>query len=648
MTALSRLRLLAVLLASVALAVGAASAQDAAPAPDTAPADAPIDVPAGGAPPLPAQSGGPVRILSDTAAPTRDADDVDVGDLAAPGIDRIGLIDNASGGFSPQMWRGTDFELLKRILPQLPRRSPSPAVRRLARNLLLSPGTPPVISREQAEAQSAENLSASQWLIETRVTTLAALGHWTEVQALLELVPADQMTDSLARAKVESSLVTSHVNEACAQTQAALNVTPDPYWQKIQVFCQLNVDQTSAAGLGLALLREQKVADPMFFWAVDVMGGNAAPFPAAFTKLEPLHYAMLRKAAAPLPANLADILPKISDASTLGWLAMMPLPDAAPIKGDKTPAAVRAERRRALEDAQIVLAERAVAAGTLAPAQLRAVYTALNTADPAPPPLTQITADNVRGRAFLYQSAAAQTGPTARAAVIARAFDLVRADGGRQGPGLGVIGPVYSEMLAGMEPTADLVWFAGAAARGLLVVEDAAVRDKAKGWLELARSMGRTSREAGQIAGGLWPIEAMMTGTAATMLPPQAMRSWVSSLPADMAAEVIAQRQESVLSLLVAVGEPVETVDWLAVMGGARRSADVSQLAPHLANGLTLASKAGRAGETAALALVALGEDGPASAGVSAVQIVIEALRAAGRESDARALAVETALTLGL
>ncbi len=574
--------------------------------------------------------------------------DVDVGDLAAPGIDRIGLIDDANGGFSPQMWKGTDFELMKRILPQLPHRSPSPAVRRLARNLLLSPGAPPTISREQAEAQSAENLSASQWLLETRVTTLAGFGYWTEVQALLDLVPADQMTDSLARLKVESNLVTDHLGEACAQTQAALSVTPDPYWQKIQVFCQLAVDQTSAAGLGLALLREQKVNDAMFFWGVEVMGGGTAPLPASFTRLEPLHYAMMRKAAAPLPSNLADILSKIDDAATLGWLAAAPLPDAAPTKGDKTPAAVRAERRRALEDARIVLAERAVAAGTFDPAQLRAIYATLDTKDPAPPPLTQITADNVRGRAFLFQSAAAQTVPTARAEVIARAFELIRADGGKTGPGVGVMGPVYGEMLAGMEPTADLVWFAGAAARGLLASNDRAVREKATGWLELARNMGRTSREAGQIAGGLWPIEAMMAGTPATMLPPQAMRAWMGSLPADTPAEVIAQRQETVLSLLVAVGEPVETVDWLAVMGGAARSADVDPLAPHLTNGLALASKADRPGETAAFALVALGENGPAQAGVSAIQAVIEALRAVERENDARALAVETALTLGL
>jgi hypothetical protein len=63
---------------------------------------------------------------------------------------------------------------------------------------------------------------------------------------------------------------------------------------------------------------------------------------------------------------------------------------------------------------------------------------------------------------------------------------------------------------------------------------------------------------------------------------------------------------------------------------------------------LSDAAKNRRVGETAALALVALGEDGPGNTAVTSVQHVIESLRLAGRDSDARALAVEAALVLGL
>ncbi len=583
---------------------------------------------------------------------------VAVGDLAAPGVDRIGLVDTSVGGFSAQLWRGTDLELLKQVLPQLPRRLTSPAARNLIKNLLLSPGAPPsattpgtVLANAVPEpaGDAGETLSASQWLLEVRISTLTALGDWAEAKALLDLVPVDQLTENLRRFRAEANLVTNHVSDACAQTQAALTASPDTYWQKMQVYCQLEINQTSAASLGLALLREQKLDDPAFFWAVDVLGGGRPPLPANVSRIEPLHFAMLRKAGAVMPANIADVQAKLTDPATLGWLAALSPAEEAAIKGDKTPPAVRRDRRRALEEARILLAERAVAVGTIGPDTLRAVYRSVNVKDPPPPPLTQITAADPRGRAFLFQSALAQTVPAARAEVVALALDLVRADRGEKGPDLTVMGPVYAEMLTEMEPSADLVWFAGIAARALLASgpADKAATAKARTWLDLARGMARSSREAGQIADGLWPIERLLTGNGAP-IPPQVLRAWAAAMPASTAAETIAANQEVVLSLLTGAGEPVSPADWLPVMGKPARGSGSGVLAPHVWNGLVLAAKDGRAGETAALALVALGEDSPARTAPPTLQHVIESLRAAGRAPDARAVALETLLALGL
>ncbi len=605
--------------------------------------------------PAPAQPAGPVSILPDQAPPDGAAapqgPSVDVGDLAAPGVDRIGLVDTSAGGFSSQLWRGTDLDLLKRVLPQLPKRLSSPALRYLAKNLLLSPGAPPVAANPNGSAaEGGETLTASQWLLETRASTLAGLGDWAEVQALLDLVPSDQLTEGLRRLRTEANLVGNRVSDACAQTQAALAASPDTYWQKIQVFCQLDINQSSAAGLGLALLREQRVDDPGFFWAVDVLGGGKPPLPANFTKLEPLHYAMLRKAGAVMPTNIADLQAKITDPSTLGWLAALPLAEEVVPKGDKTPANVRRDRRQAMENARVVMAERAVAAGTLNVDALRVAYRSVNIKDPAPPPLTQIKADDPRGRAFLFQSALAQTLPTSRAEVIALALNLVRDDRGQSGPPLTVMGPVYAQMLSEMEPTGELVWFSGVAARGLIAAgpADKVAAEKAKGWLTLARSMSRTSREAGQIGDSLWPIDRLMTSnTAGPTIPPQAIAAFGAALPANTPAEQIAAKQEVVLSVLTAAGEPLTAADWLPAMGGPAH-VNGAGLSAHLANGLALAAKDGRTGETAALALVAMGEDGPARTDLATLQQVIQALRLAGREADARALGAEALLVLGL
>ena len=79
-----------------------------------------------------------------------------------------------------------------------------------------------------------------------------------------------------------------------------------------------------------------------------------------------------------------------------------------------------------------------------------------------------------------------------------------------------------------------------------------------------------------------------------------------------------------------------------------RSDQDAPNIRPAVWNGLTAAARAKRVGETAALSLIALGGDGPAKASSAALQKVIESLMAVGRDADARALAVESALIHGL
>jgi hypothetical protein len=627
MTASTRTISSVLALAVCALGMGALHAQERAGSAPSSPA-APVSI-------LPTD----VPVSEDAAA---QEPAIAVGDLAAPGIDRIGLVDMADGGFSPQLWSGTDLELLKHILPQLPRRMISPAQRRLAQNLLLSPSLPPAARTPETEVAAAEGdpvaapaLTPSQWLLETRLAALTGMGEWGDVAALLELVPPDQMTESLRRIRADANLVINQINAACAEAQTALNASPDPHWQKIQVFCQLAIDQPSAATLGLALLREQRIEDPVFFWAAEMMQGARPPAPDGITQLEPLHLAMLRKANAPLPAALL----KVSDPTAVGILAAIHPPEPAADKADKTPAAVRAERRRQADEARLLLAERGVALGTVDAAVVRSLYGAVNAKTPAPPPLSQITAGDLRGRALLFQAAQAQTVPTARAEVIALAIDLTRADRGDKGPDLTVVGRIYEPLLMEMEPTADLVWFAGSAARGLLA---AGAADKAKVWLDLAANMARTSSEAGLVADGLLPITRLLHGDGP--MAPQALNAWAKTIPAEAAPA----KRAVFLNLLLAVGDPVNASDWLPTMSEPPMIENARLPAPYLWNGLAIAAREKHVGEGVVLSLVALGDDGAARAAPAAAQHVIETLRAVGRENDARAIAVETALAQGL
>ena len=619
---------------------------------DAAPPEAPAaNVPASTA----VNSATPVSILPerDPNAPQDAAPDtsIAVGELAAPGIDRLGLVSTAGGGFAPDLWAGTDPGFLKQILPLFPARINSRAQRRLAQNLLLSPGTPPTVESGEsggepagdtppadgtAPAKSGETLDATALLL-ARLQNLVAMGDWADATALIELVPADQVTDALRRIRADAELAGDHLNAACAEAQNAQRASSDVYWQELQVFCQIATEQSAAAALGLDVLREQKPDDPAFLWAVDVLQGGRKPAPAAVTSLSPLTYAMLRKAGVTLPAALA----KASDPATMAMVARIPTADEG-LPGDKpiTDPARRDRQRKAVE-ARIVLAEQAVAAGSLDPEVLRGLYRGLDFKQETDLPLlTKVGPEDIRGRALLFQSALAQTVPTARAEVITRAVELARLDGGEKGPDLVVVGHTYAAMLGEMEVSGEMVWFAGTAARALLAAGEI---QKAKAWLDLVHSMSRNSLEAGAIADGLWPLERLLAPAEGRM-PAGAVRSWVVTVP-----EVVrAAHRETLFNLFIAVGETLAPGDFPQALAAEAANQDTPNIKPAVWNGLTLAARAKRVGEVAVLSLIALGEDGPAHAAPATLQKVSESLIAVGRDADARALAVETALIHGL
>lgn len=605
----------------------------------------PAQAPAAAAPDAAApDAAAPVEPVPDDAEPTEEsaAPAISSSALEAPRTDRIGLIDETGGGFSADMWRGTDLELLRRLLPQLPRRMDSLAQRRLARALLLSsaappessaPAAPPVIGVEGAGAPASA--PPAQWLLETRLIGLAAIGDWEDALALMELVPADQMTDGLRKLRADGSLITGRTNDACAEAAASLGATGDAYWQKVQIYCNFANNQASAAALGLSVLREQRIEDPLFFWTVDLINGNRRLSPPNLGRPEPVHLMMLAKAGGPIP----DALVQGGDPTTLAVVAGIAPP--ADDKNDKTPAAQRAERRKLAEEARVAVAERAVSAGTLEAERLRLLYRQMNLKDEPPPALATVTVASVRERVHLFQTALAQSVPAARAEVIGRAIELARADRGRQGPDLITVGQIYAPLIQEIPATPDLVWFAGSAARALIAAGDLA---NGREWLALARSMGRTSIEAGQIADGLWPIDRLLTEGGPSRLPPQALQAWRETVSQDKRPEY----QGILLNLLAAVGEPITSSDWLSAMDDPAPEVTMPVTAPRIVNGLALAQRDKRVGETVAFALLALGEEGLTSVEPAAAQAVIAGLIAVGREKDARALAVEALLIEGL
>jgi hypothetical protein len=108
------------------------------------------------------------------------------------------------------------------------------------------------------------------------------------------------------------------------------------------------------------------------------------------------------------------------------------------------------------------------------------------------------------------------------------------------------------------------------------------------------------------------------------------------------------RRHTLLLGLLQALGEPIGAGAWEPVLLDAVVDAAPAMPDAAILRALDGAAAEGRVGEVAALALIAIGPDGPDSVHPEALFRAVAALKAVGLEPDARALALEALATAGV
>jgi hypothetical protein len=295
-------------------------------------------------------------------------------------------------------------------------------------------------------------------------------------------------------------------------------------------------------------------------------------------------------------------------------------------------------------DLRLLAAEEAALAGAIGTARLSQIYmsisfsedelnTALSTAESNWTP---------RGRALLYRAARMQTVPTAKAAVIQKAFALAREDGQ-----LLLLVRLYRDMLKGIPVSADLAWFAGEAAKGLLALNE---RAAARPWLTLLRERQHRDQDARAARDRLWALAILAGDDRYGVDDEAAMTAWLDALRAQEAEETrnrAYDRAGFALVLMQAVGYAVPESYWQRLLHPDGRL-PVLNPPPAFVPAMENAVRGGRLGETILLSILMVGGEGTRDADPTLLRDVISALRSAGLEQEGRALALEAALANGL
>ncbi len=562
---------------------------------------------------------GQTSVTSVDPAPGRAV--IEINPLADIAPESLGVLGVEDGGFGLDMWRGTPRHVVESLLRRLPPRMSSRGMRDMARRLLLTVAPPPAAKRQVLASTSAsagdlpaKGAGVSTQLLIERSRRLADLSEIPALLTLLSVVPGHLEQEDLDRLHVETLLLNHEQAEACRRIRNSIAIYHQlEFWQKAMVFCNMAGGDLDRGMLGLALLRELGLADdPLFFALANRFVGVGEEDAPLAGILSPLHVAMLLALEAPLPAA-------VFDGAEPGILfAIATAPKMTPL-----------ERAAA--------AEQACAQGIVDGAALGRGYDAIPF---APEQLGNAIAaaaelEGAAARALLYQAARGEALPSARAEVLRVALEAAaRAN-------LYVAtAEVYGPLIAGIDPTPQMAWFAETAGRALY---GARQLQRANAWLALSRQESIINPQASAAVAALWPYARLAGGEIPAaeggLEAWHAMREAAGTEPPSGATGLLRASFQ-------ALGE-LDSLNWNDIAAQSDSSGGPMPDAAFL-YALEDASEARRVGETVILSLIVLGEAGPAGAHPMALGAVISGLSRIDLEREARALAIEAALGNGI
>jgi hypothetical protein len=516
--------------------------------------------------------------------------------LAPPGVDAIGLAGPAEGGFDQNLWAGSDGEFILALLDGLPVATENPPLRALARRVLMT-GAP-----VQGVAEPGSILGA-------RAERLLAMGDLESATALLDQVPSTENDSQIARLVVQAALLRGDQETACARAADIAPSSDATFWAQVTIYCRLADGDQEGARLALDLLRDQGQADDAAFVSLadSIAAGEPAAAPLGPGGPSALHVALYR-------------------------LADLPLPDTALAAATPEVLAVAAREPRLVAGDPLAMAERAFLVGALSADGLAEQY---RTAAPeqGEDVLGQIaTAWGPRTRALAYNALPEQGMPERGQLLDA----LWRA---AQGSERFVIAELFATPFAELPVERGRLRLAPSAARALLATERPIPASR---WFSLLSADALGDPQARDDLVALTPLFALAGFGGSVAVPEfdsEAMTAWLASTPDAQA------RAGHLLALLEGMGVPVPDAAWhqLIVWGQEPMPAPPAPLW----RALDRAAADRRLGESVLLALHLLGGQ-PEAAHPEAVVAGLRGLRAAGLDQEARAIAIATALEMGL
>jgi len=570
---------------ALALFVGLAGAPAAAQQPiQLVPPPQPLGAPAPAPSPYPAAT--PAATQSNQRMQDFYGGPVQSGGSLAP-VDNasIGIVEPVAAGLPADMWRGTDRATAVQLIEAMPGAPRSRILRDLQFRLLTMIAVPPLGANPPGKD-----------FVAARIARLSDMG---EVEAVGQMTQAagPMSGDGAQRLNIENQLVAGDVKSAC-NTPMAQN-SPDPFWTKLMILCQVVAGQGAQAQLNVDLLRERGVADTGFYVAVDYALGTRRTKPPANIGTDTLSQALLRAVDPKSGGTLGE-------GTTPAQLRQIASNTAAPI------------------GMRIDAAERGEALGVIDPRQLLELYQAGADAQG----LNAV----VRKRAQAVRDALKAGDLAEKVKAMQAAFRAA------EGSALfTTMARVLGEQLVKIYPEHKTAPMAADTTRAFLALNDFS---RAVEWYYTVAGGATIDPQYEAPTVQLWPVMQLADNVGSIPWEPGFLPKWQAQ---NAKHPRLAQRAAVLAAMLRALGEPVDPNEFNPPPAKGFAAPPQQVLAR-----LSFAAQQGRVAETAALAVQAAGETSLTALAPQTLASIIQALRQAGQPDIARRFAVEVALAHAL
>jgi hypothetical protein len=491
-----------------------------------------------------------------------------------------------ASGLPLELWRGLDLKTLEELLAGLDLPPRSPALHQLWRRMLLSSAMPP------AGAPNNEHFVA------LRLEALYRSGLLADMEAVIAGESAPGPIVQTLRARRDIGLGQREAGcqaiTALAAPSSGLPGRLKGETQLLAGYCAAAANDTHAAGLAADLAREEGVEAELPLMVLASFVAGAKPRLALPKRVLLLDYRFLELLG---PVDALQIFDKAEPA----LLAML----AGDAQGDAR--------------VQIAATEAALRLNALAPETVVQTYRRQSLSGAGGIDPAAHHADPLLRRALFFQAADVARAPEQRARFLRAILDDAR----RSGSYL-QMARVVAPVLAGLQPTPDLAWFAETGVEAALVAGEFG---RARHWAEMA---------------GLWPWLALVD-----VADPERRGGRPATLGAieDLAARgrLSIETLNKLATVLDALDIDVPIPIWDAANRAAQPAGGYLPETGILAD-LAQSAKRNDAGRTILLVMRTLGASGPEGANVLALGDAIRALKRIGLEADARRLGLEALL----